>query len=171
MQKIPFYKLLLKTAFCCMASDGDIDKKEVKVIQKLCIESPLFQDFDFNTEINELLDKLNNDGKAFLNYYFNILNEAKLSDIEELEILKFAINTIHADEKVEYSEIKFFKAITKCLEVNDEIIIQNFPEMEMFLGDDIEEDNVLDILVGKYFNSVELPKFSAIISDLSEDKE
>lgn len=171
MQKIPFDKLLLKTAFCCMASDGDIDKKEVQVIQKLCIESPLFQDFDFNTEINALLDKLNHDGKGFLNYYFNILNEAKLSDSEELEILKFAINTIHADEKVEYSEIKFFKAITKCLEVNDEIIIGNFPEMEMFLGDDIEEDNVLDTLVGKYLNSVELPKFSTIIFDDSENKE
>ena len=73
-------------------------------------------------------------------------------------------------EKVEYSEIKFFKAITKCLEVSDEVIIENFPEMEMFLGDDIEEDNVLDSLVGKYFNSVELPKFSAIKSDIIDNE-
>lgn len=165
MEEIPFDKLLLKTAFCCMASDGDINKKEVSVIKKLCAESPLFQNFDFNAEINALLDKLNNDGKSFISYYFNLLNESKLSDSEELEILKFAIQTIHADEKVEYSEIKFFKAITKCLEVSDEVIIENFPEMEMFLGDDIEEDNVLDSLVGKYFNSVELPKFSAINTD------
>nr|WP_294776615.1 hypothetical protein [uncultured Flavobacterium sp.] len=171
MQKIPFDKLLLKTAFCCMASDGDIDKKEVKAIQKLCIESPLFQEFDFNTEINKLLDKLNNDGKGFLNYYFNLLNEAKLSDNEELEILKFAVNTIHADEKVEYSEIKFFKAIKKCLAVSDGIIIENFPEMEMFLGDDIEEDNLLDSLVGNYFNSVEIPKFSNInMNDLEKNE-
>lgn len=162
MEKIPFDKLLLKTAFCCMASDGDIDQKEVTVIQKLCAESTLFQDFDFNSEINTLVDKLNNDGKGFINYYFNILKNSKLSDSEELEILKFAIQTIHADEKVEYSEIKFFKAITKCLEDRDSLIVENFPEMEMFLGDDIEEDNLLDSLVSKYFNSVELPKFSKI---------
>ena len=170
MNTINFDKLLLKTAFCCMASDGDIDKKEVAVIKKLCAESPLFQNFDFNTEINILLDKLNDDGKEFINYYFNLLNESKLTNNEELEILKFAIQTIHADEKVEYSEIKFFKAITKCLEVSDEVIIENFPEMEMFLGDDIEEDNLLDSLVGKYFNSVELPKFSAINTDIIDNE-
>lgn len=168
MEKIPFDKLLLKTAFCCMASDGDIDKKEVTVIKKLCADSPLFQNFDFNTEINVLLDNLNNDGKGFISYYFNLLNESKLTDNEELEILKFAIQTIQADEKVEYSEIKFFKAISKCLEVSDEVIIENFPEMEMFLGDDIEGDNDFDSLLGKYFNSVELPKFSIINSDNSD---
>ncbi len=170
MENIPFDKLLLKTAFCCMAADGDIDKNEIAVIKKLCAESPLFQNFDFNTEINALLDRLNNGGKGFISYYFNLLNESKLSDSEELEILKFAIQTIHADEKVEYSEIKFFKAITKCLEVSDELIIANFPEMEMFLGDDIEEENVLDSLVGKYFNSVELPKFSAIKTDIIDNE-
>lgn len=170
MENIPFDKLLIKTAFCCMAADGDIDKKEITVIKNLCADSPLFQNFDFNTEINALLEKINNDGKGFINYYFNILNESKLSDSEELEILKFAIQTIHADEKVEYSEIKFFKAITRCLEVSDEVIIENFPEMEMFLGDDIEDDNVLDSLVGKYFNSVELPKFSAINTDFIDNE-
>lgn len=170
MENIPFDKLLLKTAFCCMAADGDIDKKEITVIKNLCADSPLFQNFDFNTEINALLEKINNDGKGFINYYFNILNESKLSDSEELEILKFAIQTIQADEKVEYSEIKFFKAITKCLEVSDEVISENFPEMEMFLGDDIEDDNVLDSLVGKYFNSVELPKFSAINTDFIDNE-
>lgn len=170
MNTITFDKLLLKTAFCCMASDGDIDKKEVTVIKKLCADSPLFQNFDFNTEINVLLDKLNNDGKGFISYYFNLLNESKLTDNEELEILKFAIQTIHADEKVEYSEIKFFKAIKKCLDVSDEVIIENFPEIEMFLGDDIEEDNVLDSLVSKYFNSVELPKFSAINIDIKDNE-
>lgn len=154
-----------------MASDGEIDKRELEMIKKMCADSPLFQNFDFTTEINTLLEKLNNDGKGFISYYFNLLNESKLSDQEELEILKFAIKTIHADDKVEYSEIKFFKAIKNCLEVNDGVIIENFPEIEMFLGDDIEDDNVLDSLVNKYFNSVELPKFLKIDNDLLNDNE
>lgn len=154
-----------------MASDGEIDRKELEMIKKMCADSPLFQNFDFTTEINALLEKLNNDGKGFISYYFNLLNDSKLSDQEELEILKFAIKTIHADDKVEYSEIKFFKAIKKCLEVNDDVIIENFPEIEMFLGDDIEDDNVLDSLVNKYFNSVELPKFLKIDNDLLSDNE
>ena len=162
MDEISFDKLLLTTAFCCMAADGDIDKKEITVIKKLCADSLIFKNIDLNTEINALLNKLNNEGKVFIRYYFKLLNESQFSDSEEIDILKFAIKIIQADEKVEYSEIKFFKAIKKCLDVNDDVIIENFPEVEMFLGDDIEEDNVLDSLLGKYFNSVDLPMFSAI---------
>ena len=33
MEAITFDNLLLKTAFCCMASDGNIDEREVAMIQ------------------------------------------------------------------------------------------------------------------------------------------
>ena len=68
METITFDKLLLKTAFCCMASDGKIDKREVELIKKMCEQSPLFIDFDFNTEINILLGKINNRGSEFIQY-------------------------------------------------------------------------------------------------------
>ena len=52
METITFDKLLLKTAFCCMASDGNIDNREVELIKKMCHNSDLFQNFDFEKEIN-----------------------------------------------------------------------------------------------------------------------
>ena len=47
MDTITFDKLLLKTVFCCMASDGNIDKREIALIKSMCEKSPLFKDFKF----------------------------------------------------------------------------------------------------------------------------
>lgn len=113
MDTITFDKLLLKTAFCCMASDGNIDKREVELIKKMCQQSTLFTNFDFTKEINILLGKINERGSAFIQYYFNLLHKTTLTEEEELIIIDFAVKTINADEKVEYSEIKFFKAMRK----------------------------------------------------------
>jgi len=75
METITFDKLLLKTAFCCMASDGNIDKKEIAQIKVLCKDSPLFNDFDFVKEINELVSKIN---KTVRNSFLTTLNYLKL---------------------------------------------------------------------------------------------
>ena len=39
------------------------------------------------------------------------MTDVELTDAHELAIVEVAIDTIKADEKVEYSEIKFFKVI------------------------------------------------------------
>jgi len=41
METINFDRLLLKTAFSCMACDGDIDKREIKLIKRLHKEKRL----------------------------------------------------------------------------------------------------------------------------------
>jgi uncharacterized tellurite resistance protein B-like protein len=162
METITFDKLLLKTAFCCMASDGNIDKREVALIKKMCQQSPLFLDFDFAKEINILLAKINERGAEFIQYYFDLLNNTALSEEEELSIIDFAISTINADEKVEYSEIKFFKAMRKCLNITDEIILALYPHLEFYLEEDIKTESRLDKLVNNYLNSVVMPQFEQI---------
>lgn len=165
METISFDKLLLKTAFCCMASDGNIDKREVELIKKMCELSPLFKDFDFNSEINILLSKINDRGSEFIQYYFDLLNNSKLTEREELTLIDFAIKTINADEIVEYSEIKFFKAIRKCLDISDDKILENYPDIEVFLEEDINIESELDKIVDNYLKSVEIPKFDKIDFD------
>ena len=59
MDIISFDKLLLKTAFCCMASDGNLDKREIALIKSTCEKSPLFENFNFLEEINNLVTKVN----------------------------------------------------------------------------------------------------------------
>ncbi len=162
METITFDKLLLKTAFCCMASDGKIDKREVELVKKMCKQSPLFNDFDFGKEINILLEKINNRGSEFIQYYFDLLNNTDLSEEEELNIIDFAIKTINADDVIEYSEVKFFKAIRKCLNVSDENILAIYPDLDTYLEEDIDTESKLDKLVNNYLKSIELPQFDQI---------
>jgi uncharacterized tellurite resistance protein B-like protein len=170
METISFDKLLLKTAFCCMASDGNIDKREVELIRKMCQQSPLFKDFDFGKEINILLTKINERGTEFIQYYFDLLNNTNLSKQEELTIIDFAINTINADEVIEYSEIKFFKAIRKCLSISDDNILEVYPEIDSYLEEDIDTESELEKLVNSYLKSVELPQFEQIKLDDIENE-
>lgn len=162
METITFDKLLLKTAFCCMASDGNIDNREVELIKSMCQQSSLFVNFDFGKEINILLRKINERGVEFIEYYFNLLNDSSLTQDEELLLIDFAIKTINADEVVEYSEIKFFKAIRKCLSISDENILDKFPEFGIYLEEDIDTESKLDKLINSYLKSVVLPQFDQI---------
>ena len=170
METITFDKLLLKTAFCCMASDGKIVPKEVKKIKELCAESPLFIDFNFSKEINILRTKINERGSEFIQYYFDLLNSSTLSEEEELSIIDFAIKTINADEVVEYSEIKFFKAMRKCLNVSDKTILAIYPDLEFYLEEDIHTGSKLDKLINNYLSSVEFPQFEHIKLDVLENE-
>lgn len=162
MDKITFDRLLLKTAFCCMAADGNIDKREIALINSMCEKSPLFNNFNFHEEINRLVNKINKDGKAFIQYYFDLLNQAQLTEQEELTLIDFAIQTINADELVEYSEIKFFKNIRHRLKVSDNIILDRFPNIEQYLEEDIITVGFLDKITSQYFSATELPQFELI---------
>lgn len=164
METITFDKLLLKTAFCCMASDGNIDKKEIAQIKVLCKDSPLFNDFDFVKEINELVSKINKNSKEFISYYFELLENANLSENEELTLISFAIQTIKADEQIDYSEIKFFKNIRHRLTISDEVISSNFSNIDDFLEADVKTDSFLDKIKAEYFESSQLPQFELLLN-------
>ena len=162
METITFDRLLLKTAFCCMASDGNIDKREIALIKSMCENSPIFVEFNFKKEINELVKKINTSGKEFLSYYFDLLKESKLTEDQELTLIDFAVQTIKADELIEYSEIKFFKVIRNNLKIKDEMILAVNPDIEYWLEEDISTESKLDKLMKQYFDSAELPQFDLI---------
>jgi uncharacterized tellurite resistance protein B-like protein len=164
METITFDKLLLKTAFCCMASDGNIDKREITIIKSMCEKSSLFKNMNFQDEINVLVSKINTRGKEFISYYFELLKNAKLSEQQELTLIDFAINTIKADDLIEYSEIKFFKVIRHNLKISDEKILEAYPNIEQFLDEDIITGSYLDKITSQYLDSAELPQFELIIS-------
>ena len=176
METISFDKLLLKSAFCCMASDGNIDNREIALIKKMCENSPLFKDFNFEEEINTLVNKINTRGKEFISYYFELLSKSNLTEKEELTLIDFAIQTIMADDKIDYSEIKFFKNIRHRLKISDENIIAVFPDIEQFLEKDIITESFLDKITNQYLEAAELPQFELIsiatssLNDLKKDE-
>ncbi len=165
METVPFNKLLLKTAFCCMASDGSIDQKEIDQIKLMYEKSELFQGLDFREEINRLIAKINMKGKDFIKYYFDLLSEANLSEEEELMLIDFAIETIHSDGVDDYSEIKFFKNIRQRLKLTDEMILNIHPEVEYWLEQDIITESYLEKISKQYLEEVELPQFELISTD------
>lgn len=171
MDTINFDKLLLKTGFCCMASDGHIDSREITLIKTMCENSTLFKDFNFQEEINSLLNKINLRGKEFISYYFELLEKSSLSEKEELTLIDFAIQTIKADEQIEYAEIKFFKNIRHRLKISDVNILTVFPDIEQFLEEVIMTNSFLDKITNQYLQSAELPQFELISLDASSLKD
>lgn len=142
MKRISFDKILLKTAICCMAADGDIDKKEIELLNSLCIKSPLFKFFDFHEAINQHIAKINSNSKEYLNEYFEQLSGATLSEQQELTLIDFAIKTIRANKNVEDSEIKFFSRIRQHLKVSDGRILEVYPDLQIFLEQEIATEMV-----------------------------
>ena len=162
MKQQIFNQLLLKTAFSCMACDGKIDKREVKLLKKMSDEKQEFGDIDINAQLDNLLLSINKDGHQFLKDYFSELISIELSEDEELKIVEIAIDTIKADKEVVYSEVKFFKLIRSKLTITDKKLLKQHPDFEEYLEQDIISDSYLKRLHNDYFDTNILPKFEAI---------
>lgn len=146
-----------------MASDGHIDSREVKMIELLCSKSDWFKNFDFKQEINHLIEAINAGGVSFIQTFLDDLENVSLSEIEEKEVLDFAIKTIYADEKIEYSEVKFFKTIRHRLNISDDSIRQFFPELDdNFIEVDIKTDTLLEDLTKQFLETAVIPEFDII---------
>ena len=147
-----------------MASDGNIDKREIALVKSMCEKSSIFKDFNFQDEINSLVEGINKEGKEFISNYFDLLEKSSLTEQEELILIEFATNTIKADEQIEYSEIKFFKVIRHNLKISDEKILAAFPDIEQFLEEDIVTESYLEKVTKQYLDIAELPQFEFISS-------
>lgn len=168
MDTVNFDKLLLKTAFSCMVCDGDIDKREVKLINKLHKENKTFGKIDLNSELDALLLANNKDGHQFLKNYFNELTNFELSEANELKLIEVAIDVIKADDDVEYSEIKFFKVIRSKLKIENEPILEKHPDFEDYLEQDIISESYLSRLQEDFFYTYILNEFE-LISEIDDD--
>lgn len=176
MEKLIFNKLLLKTAFSCMACDGDIDKREVALIKAMHQKEKIFGEIDINQELDKLLLEINRDSHNFLRSYFKELTSTELAEQEELKLIEVAINTIKADDKVEYSEVRFFKVIRSKLKIANEPILALHPDFEEYLEQDIISESYLTRLQDDFFDIQNLPKFELIslidgeiLKDIEED--
>lgn len=147
--------LLLKTAFVCMACDGEVDKDELDLIYKIHNETSYFGSINVKDELNELFNQLKLNNKIILNYFTDLKNST-LSESDELKIIEIAIDTIKADQKIEYSEIKFFKVIRSYLKIGNDKILNIHPDFEEYLEDDIISESFLLKLIDSSFNDLKV---------------
>lgn len=160
-------ELLLRTAFACMSCDGDIATEEVGKIKQMANEKRLFGDINIDKELDELVNEINEKGKGFLKQYLISLAEESLTEEQELKVADVAVQTIRSDNKVEYSEIKFFKVLRSNLKiVSDETLLEKIEGIdENYLAQDIRADYLQ--MYDDYFNTIELPKFDVLSTNLS----
>jgi uncharacterized tellurite resistance protein B-like protein len=151
-----------------MACDGDIDKREVRLIKRLHKENKTFGEVDINSELDSLLLGINKNGNQFLKDFFSELSKAELTSDDELRLIEVAINTIKADEKIEYNEIKFFKVIRSKLKIDNDSILELNPDFEEYLEQDIISDSYLSKLQDDFFDTQILPEFE-LISKIDDD--
>jgi uncharacterized tellurite resistance protein B-like protein len=170
MEKEQFEKLLLRTAFCFMACDGDIDPDEVKLIREMAQETQLFGDIDLEATLDKMLGELNEIGGQFLMDYFTQLKDADLTDKQQIKLIKVSIDTINADNVVEYSEIKFFKIVRDKLSVDDHDILDVMPEIEEYLEQDIISPSYIAKLTADYLGSFATPTIGSL-DNLAEEIE
>ena len=150
-----------------MTSDGNIDNREIQIIEDLCAANTNFEGINVRQSIQEFLELIKNDSENFMSDYFKSLENLRLSPNQESIFVDFALNTILADDEIHYSEIKLLKKISKLLSLNIEDIIKKFPDFEMYLGDDIATDNTQENLSKDFLTSLNL-NFSS--SNLDENK-
>ena len=150
-------ELYIKTIFCCMACDGDIANEEVALVHDITSKQDIFGGMDVNAIINGYVASINANGALFLKQYLKELSSQELSNEEQKKIVDFALQTIFADNRIEYSEVKFFKKIRSRLSLTDEEILANHPDVEDFLLPDINvaEDPIWENVVFDNINFAE----------------
>ena len=130
-----------------MACDGEIAKEEIEMVKNISSKNNIFSSLDVESLINQWIVALNENGAVFLKSFLNELYLEDLTFKEQMLIIDFALKTIEADNCIEYSEVKFFKKIRDRLSINDEDILQCYPDKEDFLladvkiSDDLNWDN------------------------------
>ena len=134
-------ELYLKTLFCCSACDGDIAPEEVNLVKNLSQNEKSFEKLNVEEVLNGYITEINKQGKLFLRNYLNEINDANLSEDEQLKIIELAVRMIEADNQILYSEVKFFKKLRNRLPVDDETILKNYPEFEDYLLPDINSED------------------------------
>lgn len=151
-------ELYLKTIFCCIACDGDIATEEVDMVKDLCAKDNIFHDVDPEKYLNSWITEINEQGGMFLQSYLKELISVDLNETEQLLIVvSLAIKAIEADNRIEYTEVKFFKKIRSRLTISDEAILAEHPNKEDFLLPDINITEIPQWDDSTHFSQISIP--------------
>lgn len=156
------HDLSLKTIFACMACDGDIAEEEVQLLRDLIANTDLFKKLDVEVTLKKYVDSINENGVSFLNQYLSEVAEDEFTKEEQMCLVDLAFKTIEADNRIEYSEVKFFKKIRVRLSLTDEEILAKYPDKEDFLLPD------LNVTADPEWNNVTLSEITLKLDEVSE---
>jgi len=158
MDKIEFRKLLFKVAFCTMACDGHIDKREIEEIQVMDNNTSFFSDVDLSGELSDLVSELGTKGAGLFEELFSTLRNSTLRPMQELLVLEVALRIINSDNKIDENEKKFLYLVRACLEIHNESIIDRFGDLSILGLSNKSKDAVSDSSYKIFAESIILPE-------------
>lgn len=127
-----------------MACDGDIASDEIDLLKEFVQNDDSFQGYDVQGEVNKCIVAINEQGSAYLASFLNDVASADLDDDSALKLVTVAIRMIEADNKIEYSEVRFFKRIRNELKISDDKLYEAFPDKDDYFLPDIVAPKDLD---------------------------
>ena len=120
-------QLKINTVFAFMASDGNIAPEEVRVMRNLCGEDVT------DDLINKMLADLQAAGDAYFSNFLRSVTEAALSKADALEIMRVAVDTVLADNCIEYGEVRLLRRLRERLpQLTDDEIMDNDPRVDEY---------------------------------------
>ena len=128
MNKKDFTKELVRVAFSAMVCDSDIDETEKNKLKAITKTDFYFKEFDFEAEIDRLLDSYHIKGQNTVNMVLNNILSLSLDESQQMIILEVAIGMIRADKKIEQDEIDFVNQLIINLKIPSQIIKDRFGE-------------------------------------------
>lgn len=141
--------LKIHTVFAFMTCDGEIAPEELELMYRLCGDAV---DED---KIKAMLANLNRYGKSYILGLLDKVKDANPDKDESLQLMRVAVDTILADNKLEYNEIKFLKLFRACLpSISDAEILASDPRIEDYW---LERDLASPDLAEVNFATVTLP--------------
>lgn len=164
MDKTEFKKLLFKIAFCTMACDGHIDKREIEEMKIMDNKTSFFEAIDLSDELTKLIKELDKKGAKIIEELFASLTKYDLNTIQELIVLEVALRIINADKKHDENELKFIHLLRAKLKVHDETINDRFGEIDILYTNEYSKNIIAGKTDIEFIESVKLPE----LSDLKE---
>jgi len=138
MEKLNFKEILLRTAVCAIACDGDIDDREKEALYNIEKKSPYFSSEDLSSSLDKLIENCMGGFQSFKDELFKSLDEVELKIVEELTLLEISFRIIAADEIEQESEREFVINLRKHLKVENEIIRERFGMIDYLTKEESE---------------------------------
>ena len=157
MEKLNFKEILLRTAVCAIACDGDIDDREKQALYNIEKKSPYFSSEDLSSSLDKLIENCMSGFQSFKDELFKSLDEVELNIVEELTLLEISFRIIAADDIEQESEQEFIIHLRKHLKVENEIIRERFGMIE-YLTKEESEFKSIDIIPDIEIREIKLKK-------------
>ena len=138
MEKLNFKEILLRTAVCAIACDGDIDDREKEALYNIEKNSPYFSSEDLSASLDKLIENCTGGFQSFKDELFKSLDEVELNIVEELTLLEISFRIIAADEIEQKSEQEFVINLRQHLKVESEIIRERFGVVDYLTKEESE---------------------------------